>query len=81
MIKFGSHQQLSKCKINSINIVNNVIEAESCIRYLVAFLDETLNFKEHVNHKCHTAMMNFLRIKNIRQFLNKEATETLKSYH
>ena len=39
-----------------------------------AFPDETLNFKPHVKHK---AMMNFMRIKNIRQFLTKEATETL----
>lgn len=76
-IMFGSKQQLTKCETKSIKIVNDTINKENCIRYLGAFLDENLNFKEHVKRKCRTAMINFMRIKNIRQYLTKEATETL----
>lgn len=76
-IMIGSRPQLNKCLTNSININGNNIKRESTIRYLGAFLDETLNFKDHINRKCRTAMMNYLRIKNIRQFLTIEATEVL----
>ncbi len=74
-IMFGSRQQLDKCNIKQINIASDYIEVESCIRYLGAFLDETLTFKEHVKRKCRTAMLNYLKIKNIRKYLTKEATE------
>lgn len=76
-IKFGSQPQLNKCETNSIKVVGDNIEAENCVRYLGAFLDETLNFKEHVKRKCRTAILNYMRIKSIRQYLTKEATEIL----
>ena len=40
-------------------------------------MDETLNLKEHVKGKCRTAMINYLKIKNIHKYLTKEATEIL----
>ena len=76
-IMFGSKQQLKKCTTDVININGDNIKPESCIRYLGAFLDERLNFKEHVKRKCRTAMLNYLRIKSIRKYLTKEATEIL----
>jgi len=39
-----------------------------------AYLDETLNLKEHVKTKCRTTMLNFFRIKIIHRYLTKEAT-------
>ena len=75
-IMFGSKQQLKKCT-DVKNINGDNIKPESCVRYLGAFLDERLNFKEHVKRKCRTAMLNYLRIKSIRKYLTKEATEIL----
>jgi hypothetical protein len=47
------------------------------IQYLGAYLDETLNLKEHIKRKYRTAMINYLRIKSLRKYLTKEATEIL----
>ena len=76
-IMFGSRQQLEKCTTDHINIAGDSVKREGCIRYLVAFLDETLTFKEHVKRKCRVAMLNYFRIKSIRKYLTKEATEVL----
>lgn len=76
-IMFGSRQQLCKCDTKTICIAGDEVKSGSCIRYLGAFLDETLNFKEHVKRKCRTAMLNYFRIKSIRKYLTKEAAETL----
>jgi hypothetical protein len=76
-IMFGSRQQLSKCKTKEIDICGDKVKVQKCIRYLGAFLDETLNFKEHVKRKCKSAMFNYFKIKSIRKFLTKEATEIL----
>jgi len=74
---FGSKQQLHKCLTTDIDIAGDKVTRVKCIRYLGAYLGETLNLKEHVKTKCRTAMLNFFRIKNIRSYLSKEATETL----
>ena len=76
-ILFGSKRQLEKCTTKSIIINENEIESVKCIRYLGAFLDENLNFKDHVNKKCRTAMFNYQKIKCIRKYLTTEATEVL----
>ena len=76
-ILFGSRLQLNKCSTKEITICNEVIKSTNCIRYLGAFLDKSLNFKEHVKRKCKTAMLYYFKIKSIRKYLSKEATETL----
>ena len=76
-ILFGSQTQLNKCTTKEINIAGDTVGSVSCIRYLGAWLDSTLNFKEHVKTKCRTAMMNYFRIKSIRRYLTQDATETL----
>jgi hypothetical protein len=47
-ILFGSKQQLEKCSVTEINIAGDNIKSVNCIRYLGAFLDENLTFKDHV---------------------------------
>ena len=76
-IMFGSKKQLDKCTSKSININGDEIRSENCIRYLGAFLDDKLNFKQHVKNKCRVAMMNYFRIKCIRKYLTQQATEIL----
>ena len=76
-IMFGSRPQLNKCQSKEIDIAGDTVKTKQCIRYLGAYLDETLNFKEHIKIKCRTAMYNYLKIKNIRKYLTKEATEIL----
>ena len=76
-IVFGSRPQLNKCNTQDIDVCGDKIKRQSSIRYLGAFLDETLNFKEHIKRKCRSAMLNYFKIKNIRKFLTQDATETL----
>ena len=42
-------------------------------RYLGAYLDSTLNFKEHIKVKCKAAMLNLLTIRVIRKYLTRKA--------
>ena len=74
---FGSKAQLEKCVTINIDIAGDVVHGATCIRYLGAFLDETLTFKEHVKRKCRTAMLNVFRVKSIRKSLTKAATDIL----
>jgi hypothetical protein len=76
-IMFGSKAHLSKCTTTSIDIAGDIIKRESQVRYLGAFIDETLSFKDHVKRKCRSAMINYLRIKSVRKYLTKAATEIL----
>ena len=76
-IMFGSRQQLSKCSTKDININGDIIERVPVIRYLGTWLDHQLNLKVHISKKCQTAMINLQKIKFIRHFLTREATEIL----
>ena len=76
-ICFGSHKQLAKMSTPSINVNGVDVNRSKVVKYLGSFLDETLSFKKHVVNKARTAMFNFVRIRNIRRFLTKEACETL----
>ena len=71
---FGSRQQLNKCLIL---VCDDSIRLQNCIRYLGAFLDDNLDFKDHIKRKCQSAMLNCFKIKSIRRYLIKEATEVL----
>ena len=48
---------------------------QRCVKCLGAYLDKNLNFKEHVKNKAKVAMTNLMKIRNIRNFLTKEACE------
>ena len=65
-IMFGSRKQLNKCAIQTIDFADGTVKKVYCMRYLGAFLDETLNFNENVTRKCKTVLINFFRIKRIR---------------
>jgi hypothetical protein len=43
----------------TIVIINDAIPKQKFKRYIGAFLDETLNFKEHITRKCRSAMLNY----------------------
>ena len=76
-IMFGSSPQINKCTTTHIDIAGENIECKSYIRYLGAFLDQNLTLKDHVKHKCRSAMINYLKIKSVRKYLDRSATEIL----
>ena len=45
---FCGPRQLEKCITNKINVNEEVIQRTGIIRYLGAYLDSELNFREHI---------------------------------
>ena len=76
-ICLGSKQQLAKTTSTHINVNGCDVHRSSIVKYLGSYLDENLNMKKHVTNKAKSAMFNFVRIRNIRRFLTKDACETL----
>ena len=76
-IVFGYRSQLEKCCVNNIRVNNDDIPRTGVIKYLGAHLDQHLNMKYHIQSKCNAAMLNLLRLKNIRPYLTASACTTL----
>ena len=76
-IMFGSHQMLQPCTTNSIHINGSNITRSEVIRYLRAWLDQSLLLKTHINNKYRIAMLNLQRVKLVRPFLTESAAHTL----
>ena len=76
-IYFGSRQWLSKCSEDTIRVINKTIDRCSTVRYLRGYLNPQLDFKEHINTKCKAAILNILRIHNIRRYVDKDITHLL----
>ena len=47
-IYFGGPRQLEKCITNKINVNEEVTKRTGITRYLGAYLDSELNFREHI---------------------------------
>ena len=71
-IYFGGPRQLEKCIVNQINVNEEMVRRSHISRYLWAYLDSALNFKEHIKIKCKVAMWNLLQIKATGKFLTKK---------
>ena len=50
-IYFGSKVQLSKCVVTHLNVNDEIVERAKVIKYLGAWLDAQLTFKEHTTTK------------------------------
>ena len=74
-IYFGFRTQISKCLINSIDVVGDEIERSGVIRYLGGFLDTQFSLRSHVTKKCAIASGNLAKIRSIHKFLTQEACE------
>ena len=51
-IYFGGNRQLEKCKRHKIDVDGEDIQRVKLTRYLGAYLDSSLNFKEYIKTKC-----------------------------
>ena len=76
-IMFSYRNQLDKCKTSYVTISGSTIPRSLSVKYLGVTLDENLILKEHILTKCKTAIANFVRIRNIRNYLTTDACSTL----
>ena len=72
-IYFGGSKQLEKCFISQINVNGGWIPRSQMMWYLGAYLNPTLNLKQHIKIKCKAAMLNLLKIKATRKYLTTKA--------
>ena len=68
-IYFGSRMQLSKCVVTHLNVSGELVERATLIKYLRAWLDAQLSFKEHTTKKYQRPIINYLHIRNIHHIL------------
>ena len=72
-IYLGGPRQLEKCIVNQINVNGEMIPRSHITRYLGAYINSALNFKEHIKIKCKAAMLNLLKVKAMRKFLTRKS--------
>ena len=86
-IYFGNSWQLKKCSEKDIDIAGDLIVRSSTIHYLGVWMDEALNFREHVTRKCPSSHAKSLKIKinktsvrhqNISQLMSKSMYVTCR---
>ena len=73
-----TRQQNSKLITSStdVNNIHNMSKSKS-VKYLGAYLDESLTMKYYITEECKTANINLIRIKNVCEYLTQEACNTL----
>ena len=76
-IYFGNKPQLNKCNMDRLKAADDLILRSSSIKYLGVYMDEHLNFKQHMVKKCQAAMFNYFKITSIRQLLDVPTTAHL----
>ena len=72
-ILFGSPKLLPSCSTDNINVCGNQVSRCDKIKLLGIWLDCNLNFKQYINTKCRTAILNIQKLKHIINVLNQEA--------
>ncbi len=76
-IIIGSAQQLKKIEFDFIMVGDISVKVVDSVRNLGAYFDSTLSMVKHIDTKCTAASLQLYRIRKIRRFLSKEATEIL----
>ena len=76
-IYFGWPSQLEKCITTTININAEPIERSNTTKYLGAYLDSKLDFKEHIKAKCKAAVLNIYKIRAARKNLTRSTCNKL----
>ena len=78
-ILFGSKPQLTKCKSDSIKVVDDDIQKASVIKSVGVHFDENLSFKTQIKEKCKIAFCNIRAIRSIRDFITVDICKILVS--
>ena len=76
-ITIGSRHQLSKVRMDSINVGLSEIKSASSLRDLGAWFDECRTMNKHVSRVSSKAFGALYKINKIRKFVTEETTKTL----
>ena len=67
---FGSKHQLRKLDESTLYTNGELIQKSEVVRYLGGHLDASLTFETHIKSKVKTAMVNFIKIRSIQNYLS-----------
>ena len=73
----GIPQQLAKVSISSIQLGSSSVTPVGSLRNLVVILDQQMTMLPHVNQVCKKGYHQLKKIRQIRKYLDKSATEKL----
>ena len=76
-IIFGTRQQLSKVRQNSINVGGDRIVAKRSVRNLGSMFDAELKMTDHVSHVLKVGYFNLRQLRTIRKYLTPMAIKIL----
>ena len=76
-ILFGSPKLLPNCSTVNINVCGDQVSRCDKIKLLGIWLDCNLNFKQHINTKCRSAILNIQKLKYIINVLTPEAARLI----
>ena len=76
-IVFGSKHQVQRNDLKSLNIDNTTVKAKLVIKFLGAYLDESLNMKTHIANRTKNVLCNLYFIKNIRKYITNKTAKML----
>ena len=69
---FGSKHQVQRNDLKSLHIDNTTVRAKSVIKFLGAYLDESLNMKTHTANRTKNALYNLYLKKTSGNILPKK---------
>ena len=73
---FGTRQQLSKVRTDSLMVGETQVKSVSEARNLVVWFDSNLQFRSHIHKTCQSAFFSLYNIGRIRKYLPFEAELT-----
>ena len=73
----STRQQLAKVELRSLHVGDVEVSPVGVVRNLGTWLDENMNMVTHINKTCKASYFHLYNIRRIRNFLTKQATETL----
>ena len=71
-IVFGSKHQVRRNDLKSLNIDDTTVKAKLVIKFLGAYLDESLNMKTHFAHRTKNVLYNLYLIKTSGNILSRK---------
>jgi hypothetical protein len=73
----GTQQQLAKVKIDELCVGNSDIKPVKSLKNLGVIFDQQLKMADHVRHVCKKGHLQLKRIRQIRKYLDRPATEKI----
>ena len=72
-----TRKQLAKVNIDGLSVGESIIAPVTSVRNLGSWFDQNLSMTPHTNNICKAASFHIYNIRQIRKYLNNDATQTL----